>query len=129
MNNNYYWCSFIALQDEIWGGADEEHIIYAYALALGSRFMMETFLSLAIRLAITFNHLYYSLTIGSASVNVLLKSQGSRDATHNYKSDEFAIDCALNYLYQSMIIRWSRTRMTYLPAYWSTSIVWRVAET
>ena len=45
----YYWRYFIALQDEIWGGADEEHIIYAYALALGSKFMMETFLSLAIR--------------------------------------------------------------------------------
>ena len=49
MYNNYYWRSFIALQDEILGGADEEHIIYACALALGSKFMMETFLSLAIR--------------------------------------------------------------------------------
>ena len=49
MCNNYYWRSFIAAQDEIWGGADEEHIIYAYVLALGSKFMMETFLSLAIR--------------------------------------------------------------------------------
>ena len=33
---NYYWRSFIDLQDEIWGRADEEHIIYAYVLALGS---------------------------------------------------------------------------------------------
>ena len=57
MYNNYYWHSFIALQDEIWGGADEEYIIYAYyALALGSKFMMETFLSLAIRLRCTLRH-------------------------------------------------------------------------
>ena len=54
-------------------------------------------------LTITFSHLYYSLAIGSASVNVLLKSQGGRDATHNYKSDDIAITCALNYLYYNII--------------------------
>ena len=73
MCNNYYWRSFIAAQDEIWDGADEEHIIYAYVLALGSKFMMETFLSLAIRLGHDFGHLF----IGHLVANQLVKARNA----------------------------------------------------